>query len=25
MVRLYAAHDCYHLHQIKRIKKAIGA
>ena len=25
MVRLYAAHDCYHLHQIDRIKKAIGA
>jgi len=25
MVRLYAAHDCYHLYQIKRIKKAIGA
>jgi len=25
MVRLYAAHDCYHLYQIDRIKKAIGA
>lgn len=25
MVRLYAAHDCYHLFQIERIKKAIGA
>ncbi len=25
MVRLYAAHDCYHLYQIERIKKAIGA
>lgn len=25
MVRLYAAHDCYHLYQIARIKKAIGA
>ena len=24
MVRLYAAHDCYHLHQIDRIKTAIG-
>lgn len=24
MVRLYAAHDCYHLYQIERIKKAIG-
>ena len=25
MVRLYAAHDCYHLYQIDRIKTAIGA
>ena len=25
MVRLYAAHDCYHLYQIDRIKAAIGA
>lgn len=25
MVRLYAAHDCYHLHQIQRIRLAIGA
>ena len=25
MVRLYAAHDCYHLYQIDRIKSAIGA
>ncbi len=25
MVRLYAAHDCYHLYQIDRVKKAIGA
>lgn len=25
MVRLYAAHDLYHLHQIDRIRKAIGA
>lgn len=25
MMRLYAAHDLYHLHQIERIKKAIGA
>lgn len=25
MIRLYAAHDCYHLYQIDRIKKAIGA
>ena len=24
MVRLYAAHDCYHLYQIDRIKTAIG-
>ncbi|MBI1318446.1 MAG: DUF664 domain-containing protein [Candidatus Hydrogenedens sp.] len=25
MMRLYAAHDCYHLEQIARIRKAIGA
>ena len=25
MVRLYAAHDCYHLYQIDRIIKSIGA
>jgi uncharacterized damage-inducible protein DinB len=25
MIRLYAAHDCYHVYQIERIKKAIGA
>lgn len=25
MMRLYAAHDLYHLHQIERIKKAIGS
>lgn len=25
MTRLYAAHDRYHLHQIERIKRAIGA
>ena len=25
VMRLYAAHDLYHLHQIERIKKAVGA